>query len=177
MGRGVPAAALMGRLRTAIQAYTLEGLPAGPLLERLSVFLDTAGRRRYTTLCYAVYDPAGHRLELANAGHLPPLLSSPSGRARLLPVHHGLPLGVDAAFAYAGQTFSVPPGSSLLFYTDGLVEDRGRPLADRLGALCDALSGCTDPEELCERAMSVMAPPDGGDDVALLALHHPRAAR
>jgi signal transduction histidine kinase/CheY-like chemotaxis protein len=178
MGRGVRAAALMGQLRTAIQAYSLEGLAAAPLLERLNQFLDASGQRQFTTLCYVIYEPATRRLRLANAGHLPPLLIPPTGPARLLEVHHGLALGVDPAYSYASQTFTMPSGSTLLFYTDGLVETRHQPLAERLDALCAALTGHSDdPGEVCARAVRTMAPHHAGDDIALLAMHHPRAGR
>ncbi|MEV0587865.1 SpoIIE family protein phosphatase [Nonomuraea sp. NPDC050310] len=195
MGRGVRAAALMGQLRTAIQAYSLEGLPAAPLLERVNQFLHAGGQRQFTTLCYAIYDPDTHALQLANAGHLPPLLVPRDGPARLLPVHHGLALGVDPGFPYRGQTFAVPPGATLLLYTDGLVENRTQPLAERMAELCRTLSGHGgDPEGLCALAMRSMTGTDprddlptagtgsgtgwgtasgtgSGDDIALLAMH------
>ncbi|MFC4591684.1 SpoIIE family protein phosphatase [Sphaerisporangium corydalis] len=175
MGRGVRAAALMGRLRTAVRVYGLEGMPPATLLDRLNAFLHSGDERQFTTLCYGIYDPATRRLELANGGHLPPVLVPATGQARLLPVHHGLALGVGATFTYTSQGFTVPPGSALLFYTDGLVETRRQPIAERLGLLCDALTGhAGDPDALCARAMSALPPGDSApadsDDIALLAL-------
>ncbi|MEV0390669.1 SpoIIE family protein phosphatase [Nonomuraea sp. NPDC050643] len=175
MGRGLTAAALMGQLRTAIAAYALEDLPAALLLDRLNQFLNTRAQRQFTTLCYAIYDPAVHRLQISNAGHLPPLLIPPTGPAHLLQVHHGLILGADPGFGYTSQTFTLPPGSTLLLYTDGLVETRHQPLAERLSALCEALSGHgADPQDVCDRAMDAMAAHDSRDDIALLAVHLPR---
>ncbi|MFB4278019.1 SpoIIE family protein phosphatase [Nonomuraea sp. MTCD27] len=174
MGKGVEAAALMGRLRTAIHAYTLEGLLPAPLLERLNVFLDRDGTRQFTTLCYALLDPARRHLEIANAGHLPPLVVPASGRARLLEVFHGLALGVDPRYTYRSQSFSVPPNGTLLFYTDGLVENPEQLLGERLLELRLAVTGKDNgAESVCARVMRAMAPDGSDDDIAVLAVHVP----
>ncbi|MFI6600197.1 SpoIIE family protein phosphatase [Nonomuraea sp. NPDC050536] len=173
MGQGVRAAALMGRLRTAIHAYVLAGLPPEPLLERLNIFLERGDQRDLTTLCYAIYDPAARRLQVCNAGHLPPVLLHDNGPAELLEVHHGLALGVDSDFRYTSQTFTLPPGATLLLYTDGLVETRTEPIGERLATLCTSLSGASgDPDQVCARALQAMGIHDADDDVAMLALRH-----
>jgi serine phosphatase RsbU (regulator of sigma subunit) len=172
VGKGVEAAAFMGRMRTAVHAYTLEGTLPAPLLERLNVFVAQGGSRQFTTMCYAVYDPAERRLEIANAGHLPPMLVPSAGSVRLLEVHHGLALGVDPDFAYGSQTFVLPKDSTLLLYTDGLVETRDEPLSQRLLDLRVALAARpNDAESVCARALRAMAEYGARDDIALLALH------
>ncbi|NRQ33914.1 SpoIIE family protein phosphatase [Nonomuraea sp. NN258] len=179
MGRGVQAAALMGQLRTVIRAYALEGIPAAPLLERLNTFLDGSGQRQFTTMCYALFDPASRHLQMANAGHLPPLLVPATGPVSLLPIYHGLALGVDAAYDYSSQDFTLPPGSTLLLYTDGLVESRDQLLGDRLNQLCEALSGQRDHDAaaVCGTAMTAMVTGSSDDDIALLAMHHTQRSR
>ncbi|MEV4397728.1 SpoIIE family protein phosphatase [Nonomuraea sp. NPDC049607] len=174
VGKGVEAAALMGRLRAAVHAYALEGVRPARLLERLNVFVTQGGLRYFTTMLFAVYDPAERRLEIANAGHVPPMLVPSTGAVRLLEAHHGQALGVDPGFAYGGQTFVLPKGSTLLLYTDGLVETRDEPLTRRLDDLRAALAaGPGDAESVCDRALRVMTEHGARDDVALLALQIP----
>jgi serine phosphatase RsbU (regulator of sigma subunit) len=170
MGKGVEAAALMGQLRSAARAYSLDGMPPAALLEGLSLFLTAGGQHGLTTMCHALYDPAGGKLELANAGHLPPLLAGGDGVAELLPVHHGLALGVDPDFRYTTETFTLAAGSTLLLYTDGLVETPADLLDDRLTRLCRSMAVQHAPEALCENLVTAMQIDTAHDDVAMLAL-------
>ncbi|MFI6740371.1 SpoIIE family protein phosphatase [Nonomuraea sp. NPDC050451] len=170
MGKGVEAAALMGQLRSATRAYTLDGMSPAALLEGLSLFLTAGGQHGLTTMCHALYDPANGRLELANAGHLPPLLAGGDGVAEPLPVHHGLALGVDPNFRYTTETFTLPAGSTLLLYTDGLVETPADLLDDRLTQLCRSMAVQHVPEALCENLVTAMRIDTAHDDVAMLAL-------
>ena len=73
---------------------------------------------------------AGHRLTWSNAGHLPPLLLPPDGRACLLEREPDLLLGVEPTTTRQDHTVLLPPGSTVLLYTDGLVERRGTSLVE-----------------------------------------------
>jgi len=113
----------------------------------------------------------GCRLRWSNAGHPVPVVLDPEGRARLLetPATDAL-LGI-AAGARHDHEVELAAGTSVVFYTDGLVERRGVSMDDRLAWLCDLLEGQhgLDAEALCDRLIDAL----GGtveDDVALLVL-------
>ncbi len=171
MGHGVHAAAIMGQLRTAVRAYALENHPPAALVTRLDRVVQTLGGLQLTTCVYAVYDPQTRTLVITSAGHPPPLVINAAGAAELLGVEPGLPLGVGGC-AYTTATVTLPPGTSLLLYTDGLVEGRTRTLGDGLRRLRDAVSapGLT-PHQLCDRVLTALGHGyDNDDDIALLAL-------
>lgn len=146
MGHGPEAAAVMVQLRTA--AHTLAELDLTPRqvlgrLDALAAGMDAqaAGLTAppFATCVYAVIDPAAGTGEIAQAGHLPPVLVSRDGSARALDFPPGLPLGLGAD-SFETVRFTLPPGATLALYTDGLVESRSRPVDDGLAALRRALS-------------------------------------
>ncbi|OLT55329.1 SpoIIE family protein phosphatase [Cellulosimicrobium sp. CUA-896] len=109
-------------------------------------------------------------LRWSSAGHLPPLLLHPDGRAELLHRSTNLPLGLRVHEERHDHTEIVPPGSTVLLYTDGLVERRGESLhvgLERLRTTAQELAELP-LEELCDRLIADLAT-DGEDDVALLA--------
>jgi serine phosphatase RsbU (regulator of sigma subunit) len=169
-GKGLRAAAAMGQMRTALHAYALEDASPAAVLERLDrlAVADAA----FATAMFLVLDPGSGRLELASAGHPPPVLLDRTG-ARLLDVSAGLspPLGV-AAPRDAELRLVLEPGSTLLLYTDGLVE-RTHDIQAGLDGLLDAAHGRAreDLDALCDGLLAEMAP-DGRyrDDVALVAV-------
>ncbi|MFF8858686.1 SpoIIE family protein phosphatase [Streptomyces althioticus] len=167
MGSGIPAAATMGRLRTATHTLASLGLDPAVLLEhlnRITVELDEA----IATCVYAVHDPRARRCVIANAGHLPPARIRAGGTPELLDLPTGVPLGVGGV-AFATTEIDLEPGDRLVFYTDGLVETRRDPLdsrLDRLLALLDTPSRSLD--DVCELLLRTLHEPDNFDDVALL---------
>lgn len=175
MGRGVTAAAAMGQLRSALRGYALEGQPPAALLGKLDTFVQILGAGQLTTCLYGVYDPATGQLSLASAGHLPPLLLTPAGQPEFLSLDPGLPLGVAAAdgdVPFVERSVTVPPGSLLLLYTDGLVEGRGMPVETGMAKLREALlPGWSSVEEVVDRALHALGRDDDhDDDTALLAV-------
>lgn len=167
MGRGVRAAAVMGQVRAAIRGYVLEGhSPAGILgrLDRLVASLDDA---LIVTCCYVEWDPTTDRALLACAGHPPPLLVSHGDPAAFLPLEPGPPLGVGLG-SYGERVVTLPLGSLLLLYTDGLVESPDLPVDEGMRRLARAVDGVRGAEAACEAALAVQ--PASDDDVALLAL-------
>jgi serine phosphatase RsbU (regulator of sigma subunit)/anti-sigma regulatory factor (Ser/Thr protein kinase) len=169
VGHGIPAAAVMAQLRTALRAYAVEGHRPEQVLELVNRLMTGIGPRAMTTLAYAAIDSERASLELVVAGHPPPLLISPDGESSYLDAAAGMPLGVSELARYHAQTFAFEPGATLLLYTDGLVETRSEPIdagLDRLRALATPNGGV---EALCGRIVARLVPRNRHDDVALLA--------
>jgi putative methionine-R-sulfoxide reductase with GAF domain len=136
VGRGLRAAAVMGRLRSSLRAHALghQGDPALviDLVDRQLRHFDPG---EMATVVVAVLDPSFDRLHLSSAGHPAPLLAAGDGPARYVDVAHDPPLGVTPRRRRRAVTIDLPPGAVVSFYTDGLVERRGQSLEDRLDLL------------------------------------------
>jgi len=144
MGHGPEAAAVMVQLRTAAHTLADLELPPAAVLRRLDRLAAGLPGAPFATCVYAVLDPAGSCCLIAEAGHLPPLLTRGDGRTDVLDLPPGLPLGLGGE-AFQPTQLSLPPGATLALYTDGLVESRSRPLDDGMAALAGALSGALAP--------------------------------
>ncbi|MEU3889091.1 SpoIIE family protein phosphatase [Streptomyces sp. NPDC029041] len=170
MGSGIPAATAMGRLRTATS--TLADLDLAP--SRILTHLDriTQGLDPYIATCvYAVHDPHAGRLQVACAGHLPPVLVRAGRPPELLDLPTGTPLGVGSG-SFETSVVAMNPGDQLVLYTDGLVETRDDPIDERLDELLRLLSPpCRCAEETCDRLLRELRHPADHDDVALLIAH------
>jgi GAF domain-containing protein/anti-sigma regulatory factor (Ser/Thr protein kinase) len=172
VGHGVAAASLMGRLRTALHSYAIEGHGPGRTLELVDRFVQSLGEPAMGTAAYAVFDPYTSTVLYAAAGHLPPVVISPSG-TRVMEATPAPPLG---AFPYGRcpeHEFALDREEILFLYTDGLVERRGIPLSDSIQVLADSVNGAASPEEACVAAVADLVPLEGlGDDVAIVALQN-----
>jgi PAS domain S-box-containing protein len=169
-GRGIHAAALMSQLRNALRAYAFEQHPPAAALGHLN---RLAWRREgivMATLIYLVLDPGSGLLRLSSAGHPPPLQAKPDGETLYLNEGRSLPLGVARDTSYLEAEYVLEPGSTLLLYTDGLIEKRSTPIDDGLEQLARAVSAHSrdDLEALCDRLIATVS--GSQDDVALLAL-------
>jgi serine phosphatase RsbU (regulator of sigma subunit)/anti-sigma regulatory factor (Ser/Thr protein kinase) len=171
VGRGLPAAKMMGHLRPALRAYALEEDPPALVAEHMAQFVRTLDRDQMSTCVYAVLDPATGELRCSNAGHPPPLVLAGDGHAAFLTGRPGLPLGVSAEHAYPEIRTTLAPGSTLLLYTDGLVEKRGEPLDVGLERFREVVAGAPSGpvKELCQQVLAALVEAPG-DDVALLAV-------
>ncbi|MER6538116.1 ATP-binding SpoIIE family protein phosphatase [Streptomyces sp900105755] len=177
MGHSMTSAAVMGQLRTT--ALTLAGLdlPPSEVLHHLDEQAQRLGTDRMATCLYIVYDPVSHRITVANAGHPPPILLHPGGKAEVLTVPPGAPIGVGG-IDFEAVELDAPTGATLLLYTDGLVESRLRDvwtgieqLREKLAATAQ-LTGPDRPpplEALCDEVLDMLGPGDRDDDIALLA--------
>jgi PAS domain S-box-containing protein len=167
MGSGIPAATAMGRLRTATS--TLADLDLAP--SRILTHLDkiTQGLDPYIATCvYAVYDPHHSSLDVACAGHLPPVLVRAGRPPELLDLPTGTPLGVGSG-PFETAVLTMNPGDQLVLYTDGLVETRDDPIDQRLEDLLRLLSPPRrSAEETCDLLLRQLRGPADHDDVALL---------
>ncbi|MEK0098064.1 SpoIIE family protein phosphatase [Streptomyces sp. A475] len=183
VGRGLHAAATMGRLRTAVRAFADIDLMPDELLTHLDdvvIRLQREEARDYgelsATCLYAVYDPVSRLCTLASAGHVAPAVATPSLSAGVgatwsvdfpeMPI--GPPLGLGG-LPFETTQFELAEGSLLTLYTDGLIQSRGRDVDSARAALCDALADGPDtPEEVCDRLLAAVLPSNRSDDVALL---------
>ncbi|MEU3111411.1 SpoIIE family protein phosphatase [Streptomyces albidoflavus] len=177
MGHSMTSAAIMGQLRTTAQTLAGLDLPPQEVLHHLDEQAQRLGSDRMATCVYAVYDPVSHRITVANAGHPPPVLLHLGGRAEVLRVPPGAPIGVGGV-DFEAVELDAPAGATLLLYTDGLVESRLRDvwtgieqLRERLAATA-RLTGPDHPpplEALCDDVLDMLGPGDRDDDIALLA--------
>ena len=172
MGHGIHQAAAMGQLRLGLRAYLLEEHPIGEVVQRTDVLLESLGGMQTATLVLAVLDLAGPSLSLVNAGHPAPVLVEPDGAATFVSGGHGRLLGLprtEPPPVLDAQPLAA--GSSLLLYTDGLIDSHEREGADGLTCLMETLTGFSGtPEEMCDKVTRAMVDDEPGDDVCLLAV-------
>ncbi|CAM5638178.1 hypothetical protein SAVIM338S_06201 [Streptomyces avidinii] len=168
MGHGIAAAAVMGRLAASVRALARLDLPPVRLLRQLEAVLGDLADPMLATFLYVVCDPATGHCTVTRAGHPPPALVLPDGTVRLLDTPPGVPLGVGG-ISFTPTEFTLPPGSLLVLYTDGLIEARGFDLDERLAELTRLLA---DPQRqldhLCDSLITHLVPAAADDDVALL---------
>jgi PAS domain S-box-containing protein len=178
VGHGIGAAALMGQLRHAMRAYALEGHSPAGVLDRLDRVVRSLDGGQMATLLYLVVEEDHSTVTFASAGHVPPLVISSEGEARYLESAPNPPLGVFESPTHKEMTAKLEPGSTIVLYTDGLVEERGVSIDQGLEALRLAASqDLCHPEELCDRLVDAMlAIHTANDDIAVLALQAMPAA-
>ena len=170
VGRGVDSVSTMGQVRHALRAYAVEGHGPAGVLERLDRLLEPQGQ--VATLLYAVFELSSRKLVFVSAGHPPPLLVTPDGSAQYLSGPPHTPLGTAFTTRYEETATTLDPNFTLVFYTDGLVEDRGTPIREGLERLRRAAAtGAADVEVFCDRILNVLRPRGSDrDDVALLVV-------
>ncbi|WP_053693589.1 SpoIIE family protein phosphatase [Streptomyces sp. WM6372] len=168
MGHGIAAAAVMGRLSASVRALARLDLAPEALMHQLEATLDDLADPMIATFLYAVIDPETGRCRITRAGHPPPAAVSPDGTVSLLDLPPGTPLGVGGT-AYSTTDLTLPPGSLLVMYTDGLVEARGSDIDERLAELTRLLA---EPprslDQLCDSLITHLVPASADDDIALL---------
>jgi PAS domain S-box-containing protein len=178
MGKGLTAAAGMGRVRNALRALALtDPRPAAVLAGLDRLFNATEEEEQVTTVAYLVIDPVTGEGMLGNAGHLPALVLEAGSEPRFDPVEAGTPLGW--ASPRKQHVFSMRPGSTAVFYSDGLVENRNRGLDAGLEDLA-AVAARADsellghPERLLRYLVDhMLAGHEQDDDVTVLVMHRP----
>jgi PAS domain S-box-containing protein len=182
MGHDLSAAAAMGQLRSVLRTCAWAGDAASTVLDRMDQLVQGFDMAQLATCIYARLQPAdlppgrrsAPRLRWANAGHLPPVLLPGQGDPRLLTGETSVPLGVPLLEQRVSGDIPVSPGSTVLLYTDGLVETRAGDIDDDLQRLLARVARHRPedgPQVLIDRLTSdldVLA-----DDVALLAVQVP----
>jgi len=170
MGRGVDAAAAMAQTRAAVRAYAALDPDPAVVLTRLDQMYARYQGDQLVTLLYAVLDPVGGELLVANAGHPPPLVVRADGEVIQLPFAEGAPLGVGG---FERGRISVPfaTGDTVIAFTDGLIERRREDITDGQERLARAVP------QLVGRRLSrglphlvdTVSDPSRDDDVAVIA--------
>jgi serine phosphatase RsbU (regulator of sigma subunit) len=186
VGHGINAAAMMGRLRTAVRTLADIDLPPDELLTYLddvvirlsaeaSADPDTEAAGDIGATClYAVYDPVDGRCSLARAGHVLPAVVGGDGSVAFLDLPSGPPLGLGG-LPFEAAEVDLPEGSLLALYTDGLVEARDRDIEAGLTLLRHALSQpATSLEAACDTVLQALLPAGRPHDDAALLLARTR---
>ena len=173
VSHGIRAASTMGQIRSAIRAYALDRESPGGTLTKLNTVMRGLDQRETATAVYSALDLVKRTFRFASAGHPPPLVIDPAGSARFLEEGRSVPLGAHAGTHYREAVVQLEPGSTIVLYTDGLIERRGSSLNEGLERLVSEASGRpADPESLCDRLIgSLVGKEPPPDDVALLAAH------
>jgi sigma-B regulation protein RsbU (phosphoserine phosphatase) len=179
-GHDLQAAVQMSQVRnmTRALAWDRQG-PPSEIVGRLDRALDGVGEGMVATMVLARLENSATgrwRLRWTNAGHPPPLLITRAGETRFLQDGHDRILGADLTAPRPDACRALPPESTVLFYTDGLIERRTESLdrgMTRLRQQTTALSNL-DIETFCDK-LPTMTRPDNEDDIAVLALRLPPA--
>jgi PAS domain S-box-containing protein len=178
MGKGLLAAAGMGRVRNALRALALtDPRPAAVLAGLDRLFAATELEEQVTTVTYLVIDPETGEGQAGNAGHPPTLLLTPGALPVLDSAEAGTPLGW--ASPRRQHAFRLPPGSTAVFYSDGLVENRMRGLDSGLDELVRIAAGAPQdlvgaPGRLLQYLLdNMLAGYEQDDDVTVLVMHVP----
>ena len=173
VGHGLEAAAVMSQLRAATWAYALlDGASPGRVMAHLDGLVQAMGLGEMTTVLYLAVHPSSGHVRLASAGHCPPLVVKPNGEAEFFEGGRSAPLGTVEGIDRPEAGLLLSPGSTLLAFTDGLVESPRQAITDGLAQLRRAAAnGPCDLAVLCDHILTVCttgAP--RSDDVALVAI-------
>ncbi|WP_371661389.1 SpoIIE family protein phosphatase [Streptomyces sp. NBC_00280] len=175
MGHGLPQAATMGRLRTAVHTLADLELPPDEIMSHLNDIVGNMGEESYVTCLYALYDSITQTCSITRAGHPPPAVVHPDGTVYFPALTADPPLGA-AEPPFETVELKVPEGSLLVLYTDGLVESSKREIDEGMGQLARLLRGAYeagtegDLEGLCDTLTAGLLPAEqpNADDAALL---------
>ncbi|MBG0816080.1 SpoIIE family protein phosphatase [Planomonospora sp. ID82291] len=179
MGRGLEAAAVMGQLRSAARALAMTAMSPQQVMQALDAFV-TDLPDQLVTCCYLVVDPTARTVTVCSAGHLPILLVDPDDRVHRLPAPISVPLGVGGV-DHRQVRLEIVPESTLVLYTDGLVETPRSDIEVQLAALADRLRTAfrttSDLQQAADQVLSALLPDTTAhaDDVTLLLARIPTA--
>ncbi|MBF6454241.1 SpoIIE family protein phosphatase [Nocardia cyriacigeorgica] len=178
VGRGLSAAVVMGQLRTAARALLLRGAGPAQLLAELDTVAARIPGAMCTTVCAAVLDPVRGLVRYSNAGHMPPILADVGVTGRMLEGGRAVPLATFDMPRRPEATTPLPPGATLVLFTDGLVEQRGVDIYDGFDQIADVLAETHQriPREVADAVLSRLRPAGGyDDDVAMVVYRQPPA--
>ncbi|MFF8479243.1 SpoIIE family protein phosphatase [Streptomyces sp. NPDC015414] len=172
-GHDIDSTVIMGQIRSGIRAYATEGHDPTDVLGRSSALLSELDTDLYATCCFARLDPEGETLDVALAGHPPPLLQCPEGSIFEVDAPANLPLGVASGYPYRSIEVALRPGTLIMLYTDGTSAVSGD--SDPVSAARDLLASAHDiaSESIHEVADVIVSnfsqhPRLRADDMALL---------
>jgi PAS domain S-box-containing protein len=171
-GHSIGSASIMGQVRSILRAYAIDHPHPGEVLERTNNALTRLLPEALATAVYAILDPGTGELVYANAGHLPPLIATGAGKVDYLDEPVGSMLGASPDATYTAGHRRLPTWGIFLNYTDGLIENGRRDLADGLDGLAGVMRqsvGLT-AEQACAAVRDHLLGTDiRDDDVCMLA--------
>ncbi len=176
VGHGLAAATVMGQMRSACRALLFDNPSPAAALAGMDRFAARLPGAQCTTAVCAVLNRETGELVYSSAGHPPPILVHADGSTRMLDDGHTIALGVRSNWPRPEARVTIPARSTLLLYTDGLVERRRSALHHGISRAAALLQeGRTSTlDELANQIMSGLAPSGGyQDDVVLLLYRHP----
>ena len=171
VGHNLAAASVMGQVRNLLRGYAVDKIDPAAVLTATGSALERLLPDALATVVYAVLDTAAGQLSYASAGHPPPACVTPAGEVSYLDADPDAILGLGSGFTTRYRRLA--PGSTLLFYTDGLIEDRRRDLGEGLARLAGVMrhDAARSAEQTCAAVLTAMvgtAP--RADDVCMLAV-------
>jgi serine phosphatase RsbU (regulator of sigma subunit)/anti-sigma regulatory factor (Ser/Thr protein kinase) len=170
-GHGMAAATFMGQLRSAIRAYALDTGGPGEVITKLADFSNRM-HSRMATVIYATLNLNTWEVRIARAGHPYPLLLRADGSTEFLSSTSGPPIGTVGGHVYDEEVLTLSAGETLVLYTDGLIERRGRQLEDGEKALAEVATSAPDEPELKCQAITTQLTENIAipDDIAALVV-------
>ena len=176
VGRGLSAAAVMGQLRASARALLLTGAEPARLLEELDSVAELIPNAFCTTVFLAILDTKSGEFSYSCAGHLPAVLTAPQAAPTLITDARSVPLAVNRKKSRPQASVVLPPGSTLMLYTDGLVERRNVSLDEGIGHLSATVASGQHltVDGVADAALRELAPPGGyDDDIAIVVYRRP----
>lgn len=176
VGRGLPAAAVMGQLRASARALLLTGAEPARLLEQLDAVAELIPNAFCTTVFLSVLDTESGEFSYSCAGHPPAVLAVPGSAHTLISDARSVPLAVQRKTPRPQASVKLPPGSTLMLYTDGLVERRDASIDDGIAQLGTTVERGirSTVDDVADAALSELAPPGGyDDDIAIVVYRRP----
>ena len=176
MGKGAPAAALMGQVRSAIRAYAVTGESPTEVLSSLDHLFDVLVEDRVVTVVVGMINPKSGTVSLANAGHPSPLIVRADGATAFPTVASSLLIAAGLGRPERPACDLVlHPGDALVMYSDGLVERRGELITAGMQRLADAATDVAVggwPARPASELATRLGDDEGADDVVVLALRY-----
>jgi GAF domain-containing protein/anti-sigma regulatory factor (Ser/Thr protein kinase) len=176
MGKGAPAAALMGQVRSAIRAYAVTGQSPTEVLSSLDLLFDALVEDRVVTVVVGTINPKLGAVQLANAGHPSPLVVRADGTTSFASTETSLLIAAGlGGSARPTHDVTLHPGDSLVMYSDGLIERRGELITvgmQRLAATATEVALAGWPLQPAAELATRLGEDERSDDVVVLALHY-----
>jgi PAS domain S-box-containing protein len=179
VGRGLPAAVVMGQLRASARALLLTGAEPATMLQQLDSVAALIPDAFCTTVFVAILDTRAETLTYSSAGHVPAVLAAPESRPQQLTDARSVPLAVHNDEPRPQGVAALAAGSTLLLYTDGLVERRDESIDAGIARVTEVLTQTIELpiDAVADAMLDRLAPALGyDDDVAIVLYRHPRSA-
>lgn len=172
VGHSITSASIMAQVRNLLRAYAVDTIQPADVLHRTNTAMARLLPDAMATVVYAVLDPATGEFSFANAGHPAPVYAATSGQVEYLETSSGAMLGAPGEGTFSTGRRRLAPGSGLLLYTDGLIEDRRRDITEGFTALAKAMgpAASRSAEQTCTAVQAaLLGSAARADDICLLA--------